>query len=38
MHKNGCWRVDSQFAEWRYLAALSHLLTAYLLISLFVSR
>ncbi|EGQ9272396.1 potassium ABC transporter ATPase [Vibrio parahaemolyticus] len=38
MHKNGCWRVDSQFAEWRYLAALSHLLTKYLLSSLFVSR
>ncbi|HAS6599410.1 potassium ABC transporter ATPase [Vibrio parahaemolyticus] len=38
MHKNGCWRVDSQFAGWHHLTALSHLLTAYLLSSLFVSR
>ncbi|EGQ9190997.1 potassium ABC transporter ATPase [Vibrio parahaemolyticus] len=38
MHKNGCWRVDSQFAEWHHLTALSHLSTAYLLSSLFVSR
>ncbi|TOQ77728.1 potassium ABC transporter ATPase [Vibrio parahaemolyticus] len=38
MHKNGCWRVDSQFAERRHLTALSQLSTAYLLSSLFVSR
>ncbi|AVW97914.1 potassium ABC transporter ATPase [Vibrio parahaemolyticus] len=38
MHKNGCWRVDSQFAESHHLTALSHLLTAYPLSLLFVSR